>query len=413
MRKILLTIFAIGFVGFSAHSEGYQVNLQGQKQIGMGHAGTSLSLDASSIHFNPAGLGFLEPKFSFSGGVSLIRSYNVYQPTEPSTYKASTDNPIGTPFYFYGSGKINENFSVGLGITTPYGNRLAWEDDWAGRYLIQNIAMQAFFFQPTVAYKINDQFSLGAGLIYAIGSVELSKALPLPGPGNVGEASVTLKGSASAIGGNFGFMYRPNPKVSFGLNYKTEMMIKVKDGDATFKTSNTFNNTDYFPKDNKFDAELPFPSSINFGVSFSPTDKLLVAADINYIGWSAYEKLNFDFKTETKALADSKNPREWDNTLIYRLGAQYKATDILDLRAGLYYDSTPIQDTLLNPETPGANKIGMSCGFSVKPMEKLSIDASFLYIKGLEREAEYKPSEFKGTYNTAAFIFGLGVTYNF
>ncbi len=189
------------------------------------------------------------------------------------------------------------------------------------------------------------------------------------------------------------------------------MLIKVEDGDATFNTSSTFST--YFPKDNKFDAELPFPSSINFGVSFSPTDKLLVAADINYIGWSAYDKLNFDFKTNTTQLADSENPREWDNTLIYRLGAQYKATEILDLRAGLYYDSTPIQDTLLNPETPGANKIGMSCGFSVKPMEKLSIDASFLYIKGLEREAEYKPSQFKGTYNTAAFIFGLGVTYNF
>ena len=45
---------------------GYQVGLHGVKQIGMGLVGTSLTLDASSLFYNPGGLSFITPDYSFA-----------------------------------------------------------------------------------------------------------------------------------------------------------------------------------------------------------------------------------------------------------------------------------------------------------------------------------------------------------
>ena len=48
--------------------QGFQVNLQGQKQIGMAGAGSALALDEASIFFNPGAVSFLE-KNSISAGL--------------------------------------------------------------------------------------------------------------------------------------------------------------------------------------------------------------------------------------------------------------------------------------------------------------------------------------------------------
>lgn len=55
--KVILFICLIG--PFLIHSQGFQVNLQGQKQQGMGGSGTALMQDASSLFFNPGGSCFV------------------------------------------------------------------------------------------------------------------------------------------------------------------------------------------------------------------------------------------------------------------------------------------------------------------------------------------------------------------
>ena len=53
-------------------AEGYQVNAQSTKQAGMGHVGVAMKLGAESMHFNPAGLAFMENKIHLSAGVSGV-----------------------------------------------------------------------------------------------------------------------------------------------------------------------------------------------------------------------------------------------------------------------------------------------------------------------------------------------------
>jgi len=404
MKRRLLPLLA--FIPFLAHAGGFQVNLQGTKQTGMGHLGTSFYLGASSAYFNPAMMGLDSSKFNFEAGASGIIGSVAYQNQETGLVER-TDNPMGTPFYFYGTYKINEKFAAGLAVYTPFGNRVEWEDNWTGRYLIEDISLSAIFIQPTVSYNINEMISVGAGFTYVVGNVEINRDLPTP-VGN--EADVNLQGDASGFGFNAGVYVQATEKLSLGLTYRSQVDIELDGGDADFTVDQSL--ATLFP-DQEFSAELPLPSTITLGAAYQVTDKLLVSVEGNYVGWDAYESLDFDFKMETESLEDSKNPRNYESQLIIRAGAQYTLMDNLQVRGGAYYDPSPIQDDYFNPETPNTDNLGLTLGGSYGVTDKLTVDASFLYIYGFERESEYKPAGFGGKYKARSYIPGIGLNYKF
>ncbi|PWE00658.1 OmpP1/FadL family transporter [Marinilabilia rubra] len=407
MKYLLLTVLCAFFTLHQGFAEGYQVNLQGQKQTGMGHTGTGLLLGPSSIHFNPGALSFLEGDVMFSGGVSGVISQNSFLKEQPSLYTGETDNPVGTPFSVYGAFRLSEKLMLGLGANSPYGNSLSWGEDWDGRYLIQDISLQAIFVQPTISYAITPRISIGGGPVLAFGSVDLNKALPLQS--DEGDGSVNLNGSTTAYGYNVGVFVKVSKDVSLGVNYRSKVVMELDGGDATFDVPESFQTN--FPDGNTFSAELPMPSNLTIGLGWKATDKLLLALDLQQVGWSEYQELNFDFEENTAALEDSENPRNFENTMVYRVGAEYSALEQLKLRAGIYYDETPIPSDYLTPETPGTNKIGISAGVSWQLNDKLSLDASLLHISGEERKDGYAPLNYYGTYNSSAWIPGFGVSW--
>ncbi len=407
-RLFSLSVIGLALLPLTTHAEGYQVNLQHTRNIGMGHTGTGFYSGASSIHFNPGALGMMSSKFETTAGLSLTISSNVYQSVE-SDYRAKTENPIGTPFYLYLGSKITSNLAVGLGVNTPYGNTLKWEDNWAGRYLIQDIKLQSITLLPSISYKINNRFSVGAGLLYGINSVELSKYLPLGS--SAGDGKITLSGKTNSLGFNMGIFAQLSEKLSAGISYRTMHKVELKNGDVTLNVPQSVEAL--FPTDPKFSAALPFPSNLNVGFAYRVTDKLLIAVDYHFVGWSAYDSLNFDFDPNTPALQDSQNPRLYENTSIFRVGAEYQATKEILARAGFYYDQTPIQDEYYSPETPGANKLGFAGGVSLSLFENFNLDFALLHIYSLKRESYYTPDNFGGQYHTTALIPSFGINYKF
>lgn len=409
MRKFTTLILFFTLLTTSALAGGYQVNLQGQKQIGMGVIGTAFALDASCIFYNPGGLSFINHKNSLSLGLSSINSYTVFRKTSPSTYQAETDNKMTTPFYFYGSRKFSDKLSAGIGIFTPYGSSLTWEEGWDGRYLIKDISFSSIYIQPTISYKINDKIGIGFGFSYIFGKVEITKSLPVSDGTNEGEASLT--GNTSNFGFSLGLFLKPTEKLNVGISYRSLSEMKVEGGDAKFTTPASLGTK--FPADNKFDANLPLPSNLVVGLSYKYSEKLTVGIDLQYVMWSVYDSLIFDFEINTSSLKDSHNPRLYEDRLIIRIGGQYKMNDKLTIRAGGYYDPSPVKDDYLTPETPSSDQLGLSAGLSYSISEKFSIDASFLYLKGYERDANYSPANFGGTYKSNTYIPGIGLNYNF
>ncbi len=158
---------------------------------------------------------------------------------------------------------------------------------------------------------------------------------------------------------------------------------------------------------------LPLPANLNLGFSYDINDDLMVAMDFNYVFWEAYDTLAFDFYTNTELLNDSKAPRLWSNKLIFRFGGEYKASEKLYLRMGAYYDPTPVNKIYFTPETPGVDNIGITSGLSYLLLPGMCVDFSFLYVHGIEMEAEYSTENFAGKYKSSAFVPGIGISYDF
>jgi long-chain fatty acid transport protein len=417
--KKLLSFVLFFLAGSTLYAGGYRVSIQGQKQLAMGHTGVAVISSAESVFFNPAGISFLDGKMNFSLGASGIIAETRYENKEfGDAY--STESGLGTPFSFYATYKANDWLSFGLGVYTPYGSSVEWEKDWAGSHLVNNIDLKAIFVQPTVAVKVSDKFSIGGGPIYVNGSVTLNKNVSQNIQNTDGErTNVTLDAKGvTAWGYTLGFMLKPVEKLNIGVNYRSKVIMQVEGGDADFE-----NAPGSFPanfSDGEFNAELPLPAEFTLGLSYEFCDKFLFAFDYNFAQWSEYEALVVDFDNGDPSSPTSVNARNYKDADTFRFGLQYEATSKITARAGIYFDESPVQDGYFAPETPRNDSTGYTAGLSYKVNDKLSIDASFLYLHFDEVDNSYDHyndpisganAPFKGTYKSSVLAPGIGLSY--
>ena len=416
MRKLLsLTLLALA--GSTAFAGGYRVSIQGQKQLAMGHTGVAVVNSAEVAFFNPAGMAYLDKKFNLSVGGNALFANVKFQNTQFG-WEAESKN-VGTPFSVYATYKLNDWFTAGLAVYTPYGSAVSWDQDWQGAHLVNDIDLQAIFVQPSISVRVGEHFSVGGGPIFATGSVNLNKNLsmnPLVSDTNGNPTDVTLDAKGiTAWGYTAGIMFNPTDKMRIGMNYRSEIIMEARDGKATYQDPPSF-----LPLANTtFNADLPLPAELTVGLSYQVTDKWLLAFDYNRTMWSAYEALDVKFGNGTESL----NPRNYQNVSTYRVGTQYKANDKFTFRAGWYFDESPVQDGYFAPETPRNDSMGYTGGLTYQVNSKLGVDFSFLYLHFDEIDNSYNHStdpisgqpnpDFGGTYKSVVFSPGIGITYGF
>ena len=66
------------------------------------------------------------------------------------------------------------------------------------------------------------------------------------------------------------------------------------------------------------------------------------------------------------------------------------------------------------------NKLGLTAGFSFRPLQRLSVDFSFSYVQGFARDGSYtdadllgNPRTFGGHYQAYALMPAIGLSYGF
>ena len=459
MIKELLLLAAGCLLGvLTAAAEGYQVNTLSARQLGMGHTGVALKLGAESMIFNPAGLGFSSKALDLTGTFTAVAS-QVSADVSGATYR--THNSISTPMAFNAAFRVYDNLQVGVSFYTPYGSSINWTRDWPGSVLSQKVNLKIYDLQPTVAWRITPKLSIGAGLMLSWGSVDLSKGLvssstmdralgmmaatgisqqmgidPEYRFDDVSPASVNLKGKSDlSVGFNVGAMYDVTSRLSVGASFRSKMQMKVRSGDATVSYANEIARA-VLVKDlgiinaANFKASMPSPYVLTLGASYRPVDKLTLAFDAQLTGWKTYKELHIDFLSDKLSAYDQKLPKRYCNAWAFRLGGEYALTPRLDLRAGMMVDLTPVNKEHFNPETPGMTRLGPSAGLTFRPLPRLGIDVSFMYVAGLGRKdasCTYPdllaasmpvlglPAEqtFRADYHVHAFTPSIGIRYAF
>jgi len=411
MKKILIVLVFLSFG--SIYAGGYRVALQGQRMLGMAHAGLSVFKNAETAFFNPAGIAFLDNKFSVSLGVNGIMSKVKFQNTGYN-WAYETDNPTGTPFYLYFTYKYSDNINFGMAVYTPFGSSTVW-NQWAGSHIVNDISLKVIYMQPSVVYKFSKYFSASASFIYAMGEVSYNKDINrYLADENGNKTNVQLEsGMTSAMGYGLSIAYKPTDDFSFGVNYRSKITLSPDSGTAKFNNVPAFLSQKL--TDTGFSAELPMPAELGIGFSFQATKKLLLAFDYNHTYWSAYKKLEINFDNDLPSSVAIKN---YHNTSTIRMGAEYQLTGHFAVRAGYYYDETPVPGNYFSPETPSLNTDNFTFGLGYES-DKLSVDLSLLYLKGEENTGYTKvygegpaPHKFGGDYISSALIPGIGITYS-
>lgn len=405
MKKFLLAL--ILSTPLLSQAQGFQVNLQGQKEQGMAGAGTGLMQDASAVFFNPGGVSFLQNNSALVGMTPTFANGTFLDKDNGTVWHSNA--PIGTPFTAYVVwGPDSNKLKFGFGVYTPFGSIASWPTNWTGGFALTYMKLQSEFFQPTVSYKVSNKLGIGIGVVYAMGQVEFRQNMPLQfSDGSFGVADLTA--NASNWGFNAGIYYTPTDKLSIGLTYRSQINMNVKNGTANFTVPSAVAAD--FPS-GPFTSMLPLPQVATLGIGYTVNDKLSFAFDANFDGWSSLDTIAFHYQDTTAQLKTTKLPRDYKNAYAFRLGAQYHVTDKFTVRAGVAYSISPVPAGYVTPEVPDANKVNLTCGVGYKFCSKLVADAS-LTFENLTRTDDNLALNLNGTYKTYILAPGLSVIYQF
>jgi long-chain fatty acid transport protein len=419
LKHRIATLFVLLVLGSSTiFAGGFQLNEHGARPMALGGAFTAIVNDASAVYWNGAGMSFLEGT-NFILGAALIAPSNSFRGISPAIDKTEMVSQTFYPPHLFATHKISDQFSVGLGVSVPFGLGTLWETNWIGRYLAVETELQTLAFPLVVSWKILDNLSLSAGGSYHHASVIISRASPLSPL--EGEAFIKLEGDeSSAFGYNFGVLWKPTDVVSVGASFRSQVNFSFS---GTAESEGPEQLEADLPKGD-ISAELTTPLNIQGGVAVRVIKQLQLSADFQWVGWSSYDTLAVDFKD--REYDDLSSPRLYNDSYIIRFGAQYEFNNELSLLGGIYFDQMPVDPENLSPSLPDSDRLGFSIGVDAKITENLGVSGSYLFIRSSELTVsnsneiytqfdegnEESASKFNGTYNSYANIFSVSFYYS-
>jgi len=407
-----------------ASGGGLSFTEQGAAASGKANAFTGEANDPSAIFYNPAGITQL-PGTQFMIGTSIVKLDSTFRSsTSGENWNLQDQFPIIPHFFITHRFKQwDERFSIGLGVYTPFGIVVDWPDNWQGRFNTTDARLRVTVYNPTVAYQVTPEFSAAAGIRIADAGAEFEQDFAI----FFGENKVRVHDlEAHPIGWNVGLLYHLKEiSTSVGLQFRSELQAKFN-GSADFSGP----DADAFSIENtKFHSSIKLPPQLILGVSTKVIPRWTINADIEWEGWRTVGSIPKNFeRTAGSGVAqdiafDSPGPRLWKNSYVFRLGAEYAATDRLALRGGFFYDQTPIPKETFDPTIPNADLYALTAGAGYR-WQATSVDIAYLfgfYEKRATDGSSIDPTITGGTggppvfgsFSTTAQVLVLSVTHRF
>lgn len=387
-----LPILIAGISSGSAMAAGFQLWEQNVSGLGNAYAGSAASAeDASTIFFNPAGMTLLS-----AGHAQVVIGGNAIKPTAKFSNSGSTAAAgSGVVFPVGGDGgdagdwafvpnayvavPITDRISFGLGLGAPFGLKTEYDSDWRGRFLAVKSDVQTINVNPSIAFKVNDQLSLGAGFSYQHFKAELTSntnyfALSGGAATVQPEGLTTVKGDDDGWGWNVGAIYQLSPSTRLGLSYRSAIQYHV-DGDVRFDNRPAFLAAAI--PNGPITLDIKLPDTAIFSVHQKLSDQWEMLGDVSWTGWSSIQSL--DIKRTNGALLSS-TPEHFRDTWRVALGGNYKYSDSWKFRMGVAYDQTPVRDEFRTPRLPDEDRFWLSFGAQYRLTQAAAIDVGYTHV---------------------------------
>ena len=396
--------------------------------MGNAFAGSAASaLDASTVWWNPAGMGFVKNPYGDNGDtVHRLQAVQVlnFMRTGNDFDNGASSPALGQPLgveggdagakrivpLLYGQYKINETLFVGAGLNAPFGLRTVYDGNWMGRFQAQKSSSQTHNLNLAAAYKVTPQLSIGAGFNAQQFSAKLTNAVnysaavvaagapaalldpTLPGTIAGLEGTARLKGDDVGFGWNFGVLFRPSDMLSLGAHYRSKIRYTIE-GDVQFTPPSTANpvaapiiaglSAAGGPlASGPVSARLTVPDSLSMSavigsLESGPRTQLLL--DATWMGWNTLDTVVF---RRSNGVELSRLDFQWRDTWRLAAGVTHRIAQHVDVRVGYAWDQTAVDsERTRSPRLPDATRHWFSIGSRYAYSKKLTIDAALNYVK--------------------------------
>ena len=440
---------ALSAVAGTAHAAGFQLTEQSALALGRAYAGVGVDgTDISGVYYNPATM-VLHKGTKVQGGGVLVGLNLDYADKEPGNDQNGRGSEQFVPHGFM-THQINDTTWVGLGITVPFGMATEYSKNWARKDHGTDAEIMVIDFNPNVAWKLTDRFSIGAGVSLQYADATLGIGADVVNPEKDVNDSIRgeLKVDTWAWGWNIGAMWMPLDNLRFGVSYRSEVR-HTAEGDL--KVSGVGGSTATSPLkgvNGKYDGsvEMSAPAWAMATAAWDVNDMLSLYATFRWTDWSSFKSLDIESSglnaasmgvisgimgNDLIALDDKKTligmlegvsagmqhiTNDWRDTYMGSLGADLRVNDFWTLRGGVAYETSPIA----RPQTrtaiiPDANRWWFAVGSSFKWSKQFQTDVAFAHLHGVgERNLYGSDGEKIGRFRRLdAYLIGVQAQYAF
>ncbi len=345
----LLTTIAVGTVT----AEGLRNPPPGTYGLGRSGARAAHVEDASAVTHNPANLTGLKG-LDASASLMAVRIGVEY---EGAGGTAHTVDPWKYLPAFYAAAPLKDDrFVVGLGLHSPFGLSNEWDQNGAFRYTAAWFTeLKTINLNPTFAWKISEQLSLGVGLDVMWSELSLKQLYPwalITSNAAAPDGELSAQGDGLGVGGNLGLTWQIADRHRLAAVYRSQTTV---DYDGDFEVSNFPAGFPVGAPESSFGSSITFPDIVTLGYGFQVNDRVRVGADIEWLQFSNFQSLPINVGAPPPLLPSSIN-QDWDDTFTFGVGGDWRINDAFTLRASYQYYMTPIPDETLSPTIPDSDQ---------------------------------------------------------
>ena len=304
----------------------------------VGYAGAGLAAragDAGTVFTNPAGMTRFKGSTYLAGVTPLYinASFN----SDPDTTATGPDKGV---YEFLSGGSfaailpVGDKLRFGISAQNNFGLALDWGDKWVGRYEVTKAAILAPQLQPTVAYKVNNWLSLGAGAGLTLGVLADEARVNNLDP-NLGDGRLKYDDTDFAVQGNFGVMIEPSDRTRIGLRYLTETDLDYKARVYTSGVGPAVANG--LEGLGKVDLGMKMPQSLMAGIFHQFNDKWAFLGSVGWDDWSQFSRIHV--KIDAAGLNRVVHAG-FDDVWHFGVATQYQYTPKWMLTGGFSYDTS-------------------------------------------------------------------------
>ncbi len=338
---------------------------QNASSLGNAYAGTAaIAEDASTIFFNPAGMTRLN-------GGNLVGAINAIRPSVE--FQNTLSNPaLGfnaggdagswafVPNLYYAHA-IHPDWSVGIAVNSPYGLKTQYDTNWIGRLQGIDSSLKTIAITPSVAYRISDMVSVGAGVTAQYADAQLTTAVSLRGP--IAKAT----GSDWGVGWNAGILVQPLASFRVGLSYRSSVSESLE---GSFTVPGRIATQDR--------AQLRTPATTTLSAVLDLDSQWQLLADVAWTQWSSFQSLTVVDTATGGVLA--RTVENWRDVWRFAGGVNYKCSERWKFRAGVAYDQSPVSDEHRTVRIPDSDRTWLAVGVQYQLAPQSAIDFGYAHV---------------------------------